>query len=111
MRSRLTKVQLKTGETVEVLPAEVSVLKEAGKLLEENQEVGEVVTQNKPAEKKQPGYKLPVLTQGERKARIKQARKLNRQGYSQREIARQLGVSHVAVGKWLKKKKQAGKLW
>lgn len=63
-----------------------------------------------PEQKEKPGYKLPVLTQGERRARIKQAKKLNRQGYSQREIARQLNVSHTAVQKWLGMKKSKWQL-
>jgi DNA invertase Pin-like site-specific DNA recombinase len=103
MRSQLTKVQLKTGETVEVLPTEISVLKEAGKLLEENQEAGEVVTQNKPEEQKQSGYKLPALNRKERKQRIRQAKKLVKVGYSIREVGRKLGVSHTSILRWKRK--------
>jgi DNA-binding transcriptional regulator YiaG len=100
---RKIEVKLKTGQTIQVLPGEVQGLREAGLLLEEDPDKS--VEQNEPEQKKKPGYKLPVLTQGEKKARIKQAQRLKKQGYSQREIARQLGVSHVAVGKWLKKEK------
>jgi len=67
------------------------------KALENNQD------QLKKKPIKQPAYKLPVLTTKQRRDRIKQAKKLKRQGYSQREIGRRLNVSHVAVGKWLKK--------
>ena len=52
---------------------------------------------------KKPAYRLPVLTTEERKARIKEAKRLKQQGYSVREIGRRLGVSHTAVQKWFNK--------
>ena len=109
MRSKMIKVQLTDGTKIDVLPGEVQGLREAGLLVEEEIQ-DKSVEQNEPEEKKQPGYRLPILTQGERQARIKQAKKLNRQGYSQREIARQLGVSHTAVQKWLNNKKSKWQL-
>ena len=110
----MVRMQLKDGTAIEILPEEVEGLRNAGLLMEEEIQ-DKPVEQNEPkrenppkketGEPEQPGYKLPVLTQGERKARIRQAKKLYRQGYSQREIARQLGVSHTAVQKWFKKNK------
>jgi len=100
------KVTLKNGKEIEVLPAEVEILRRAGKLMEEKPEGPEDI--KKIAEDKRirvrlkPAYKLPILTTRERRSRIKQARKLHRRGYSIREIARRLSVSHTAVEKWFK---------
>jgi len=99
---RKFEVTLKSGETIQVLQKEVETLRNAGLLMENEQpgeESQEEETRIEPEEK--PAYKLPVLTTKQRRDRIRQAKKLKRQGYSQREIARRLNVSHVAVGKWL----------
>jgi len=111
MWKQKVKVTLKTGEVIEVLPQEVEGLGKAGLLMEEKLEESEDIKkalennqdQLKAEPIKQPAYRLPVLTTKQRRDRIRQAKKLKRQGYSQREIARRLNVSHVAVGKWLKK--------
>ena len=112
------KVTLKNGEVIEVLPGEVEGLRKAGLIadgvsdsltLDPQTEVEEQPGKEEHYEEepikheKKPAYKLPVLTTKERRDRIKQAKKLKRQGYSQREIGRRINVSHVAVGKWLKK--------
>ncbi len=125
MWKKLVKVTLKTGEVIQVLPMEVEGLRKAGLLMDEEQnkelsskpvnydnELEEIedikkANENVPnvtdsGQKRKPAYKLPVLTTKERRDRIRQAKKLKRQGYSQREIARQLNVSHTAVQKWLK---------
>jgi len=97
MRQKLVRVTLKNGESIEVLPCEVEVLRRAGKLMD----TSAMHSEHLQPEKK-PAYRLPVLTSGQRKARIKEAKKLKRQGYSIREIGRRLGVSHVAVIKWFR---------
>jgi len=111
MREELVKVTLKNGEVIKVMEREVEGLRKAGVLMEEKPEELESIkkatednqVQLKAESIKQPAYKLPVLTTRERRDRTRQAKKLKRQGYSQREIARRLNVSHVAVGKWLRK--------
>ena len=109
MWKQKVKVTLKTGEVIEVLPQEVEGLGKAGLLIEEKLQEPQPLkkapenNQLKAESIKQPAYRLPVLTTKQRRDRIRQAKKLKRQGYSQREIARRLNVSHVAVGKWLKK--------
>jgi len=99
------KVTLKTGKVIEVLPGEVEILRKAGLLMEEKPEESEDIKKDTPEGKSKeperiPG--IPVLTHSERKGRIKQARKLKKQGLSQREIGRRLGVSHTAVQKWFR---------
>ena len=100
------KVTLKNGKEIEVLPAEVEILRRAGKLMEEKPEgpedIKKIAEDNQVRIQLKPAYKLPVLTTRERQSRIKQARKLHRRGYSIREIARRLSVSHTAVEKWFK---------
>lgn len=107
------KVTLKTGRVIEVLPGVVEGLKKAGLLMEEKPDKSNTIKkalednqdQLKAESIKQPAYKLPVLTTRERQDRIRQAKKLKRQGYSQREISRRLSVSHTAVQKWFDNKK------
>jgi DNA-binding NarL/FixJ family response regulator len=94
--NRFTEVTLKSGKIIKVLPAEVETLRKAGRLMEENR------VQPKAESIKPPVYKLPVLTSRQRNSRIRQAKKLKRKGYSIREIARRLDVSHTAVEKWFK---------
>lgn len=89
--NHFVEVTLKSGKTIKVLPVEVETLRKAGQLMEEKSE-----------SMKTPAYKLPVLTSRERNSRIKQAKRLRWEGYSMREIARRLGVSHTAVEKWFK---------
>jgi DNA invertase Pin-like site-specific DNA recombinase len=98
------KVKLKDGREIEVLAVEVEVLRRAGKLMDE-EKVKEYWEQlgSEPGSEKKPAWKLPILTTRERRDRIRRAKKLKRKGYPIREIARQLGVSHVSVLKWFRK--------
>ena len=106
MWQRFAKVTLKTGKEIECLPGEVEGLRRAGLLMEEKPEgpedIKKIPEDNRIRVQLKPAYKLPILTTRERRSRIKQARKLKRKGYSMREIARRLSVSHTAVGKWFK---------
>ena len=104
MWQKFAKVTLKNGKEIEVLPGEVEILRSAGKLMEEKPEGSEDIKKIPEDNQVQlkAAYKLPVLTTRERNSRIKQAEKLKRKGYSMREIARRLSVSHTAVEKWFK---------
>lgn len=97
----MAKVKVTTtyGRVVEILPEEVDILKKVGML----DQAWEHPDKEKQPKNKEYLNKLPVFTTEERKARIKEAKRLKQQGYSIREIARRLNVSHVTVGKWLKK--------
>ena len=66
--NHFVKVTLKSGKTIEVLPAEVEILGRAGRLMEKPQ----------PKPQPQPQPQPPVLTSRQRNSRIKQAKKLKR---------------------------------
>ena len=105
MWKKLVKVTLKTGKRIEVLPEEVEILKEKGLLKEADhpgKESDKLDTLKKEPEKKL-SYKLPVLTTKEKRNRIKEAKKLRKQGYPLRYIAKKIGVSHVSILKWVRK--------
>ena len=93
------KVTTTFGRVVEILPEEVDILKKVGML----NQAWEHPDKEKQLKKKEYLNKLPVLTTEEKKARIKEAKRLRRKGYSVREIARRLGVSHTAAQKWFNK--------
>ena len=115
MRNKV-RVQLKKdGERIDVLPEEVQILREAGLLLEEETQ-DKPIKQNEPEQEDPPKeenwepeqkgrsvYTLPVLTRKQRRQRIREARKLIKKGYSIRETARRLNVSHTSVLRWKRK--------